>query len=147
MTQFGFGEAGSIGEECIGVQFVVPEKFEKRSVKLVRARLGGYVDRSTGASTILCREGAAGGLEFLNCLHPDGIDDGTAPANRGDSCPVVLSKRHVHSIEGPVIPQAGEAVKLHATPVGACSTQIKAGLQRQQLCKCPPIQWKVANLR
>src|SRR5258708_26031550 len=75
VPQLWFGEPGSVGEECICVQLVVPEKFEQRSVELVRPRLGGHVDSSAGASTILCREGTAGGLEFLNCLHPDGIDD------------------------------------------------------------------------
>jgi len=64
-----------IGEEAIGVEFVIAEEFEEGAVELVGAVLEGDVDDGAGGAAIF--GGVAGGLDF-ELLHgvETGYDDG-----------------------------------------------------------------------
>ena len=123
-----FGETRFIRKERVGVQLIVAEEFEQRTVKLVCAGLCRDVEHAAGCPSVFGREGASGGFEFLNRLHADGVDqrtsaDAVARGVAGSATDLrtgrlvarratVLAESHIDAVHEKVVSKSRRAVEL-----------------------------------
>ena len=115
LPEFGFGLARGVGEEVIGIQFVVAQEFERAAVELVRARAGGGVDNHPGGVAVLRREVVGLHLELGYRVHGGRIGDAGASNASGVRGGVVVGSVQ-HDLVGRKPPTASDKGQVRAHP-------------------------------
>src|SRR6266852_3219020 len=133
-------------------------------MKLVGAGLGRDVDHAAGGPPVLRGERASGGLEFLDRLYADGVDQrasadplareatysrvGLGPGRLVDRGGAGFAETHIHAVHEQVVPESRRAVELDSATLAVVRIRISinTGLQTDELLKITAVQGKRLDL-